>query len=79
MMKPERIYEPHLTVREFSVPPGGEWAPRSPGWSLIQIKRGTGYFLQPLSSLELETGTALLLASPAPGNIRASQLGGLSL
>jgi len=79
MMKPERIYEPHLTVREFSVPPGGEWAARSPGWSLIQIKHGTGYFLQPQSSLELETGTALLLAGPAPGTIRASQLGGLSL
>ncbi|MGP8021904.1 MAG: hypothetical protein ACLPRE_13105, partial [Limisphaerales bacterium] len=33
-----------LTVREFSVPPGGEWKPRSPGWSLIQIEQGTGYF-----------------------------------
>ncbi len=79
MMKPERIYEPHLTIREFSVPPGGEWTPRVPGWSLIQIKQGTGYFLQPQASLELETGTALLLAGSAPGTIRASQLGGLSL
>jgi AraC-like DNA-binding protein len=77
--KAERIYEPHLAVREFSVPPGGEWAPRSPGWSLIKIERGTGYFLQPQSSLELETGTALLVAGPAQGSIRASQLGGLFL
>lgn len=79
MKKPESGYEPHLAIREFSVPPGGEWAPRSPGWSLIQIVRGTGYFLQPQSSLELETGTALLLAGHAPGSLRASQLGGLSL
>jgi AraC-like DNA-binding protein len=79
MTKPERIYEPHLTVREFPVPPGGEWKPRSPGWLLIQIEQGTGYFLQPQSSLELETGTALLLPSHAQGSIRASQLGGLSL
>ena len=79
MMKPERIYEPHLTVREFSVAPGGEWTPRSPGWSLIQIEKGTGYFLQPQSSLELETGTVLLLAGRTQGSIRASQLGGLSL
>jgi AraC-like DNA-binding protein len=68
-----------LAIREFSVPPGEEWAPRSPGWLLVQIARGTGYFLQPQSSLELETGTALLLAGHAPGSIRASQLGGLSL
>jgi len=79
MKKPESGYEPHLAVREFSVPPGGEWTPRLPGWSLIQIERGTGYLLQPQTSLELEAGTALLLAGPAPGSIRASQLGGLSL
>ncbi len=79
MKKPESVYEPHLAVREYSVPPGGEWTPRSPGWSLIQVEQGTGYFLQPQSSLELETGTALLLAGHAQGSIRASQLGGLSL
>ena len=79
MNRPERAYQPHLAIREFSVPPGGEWAPRSPGWSLVQIKRGTGYLLQPQSSLELETGTVLLAAGGAPANIRASQLGGLGL
>jgi AraC-like DNA-binding protein len=77
--KPERIYEPHLVIREFPVPPGGEWVPRSPGWSLMQITQGTGYCLQPQLSRELETGTVLLVAGHAPGSIRASQLGGLSL
>jgi AraC-like DNA-binding protein len=79
MKKPERIYEPHLAVREISVPPGGEWSPRSPGWSLIQIGRGTGYFLQSQSSQELEIGMVLLVAGQVQGSIRASQLGGLSL
>jgi len=77
MKKPERIYEHHLAIREVAVPPGGEWAPRSPGWLLAQITRGTGYCLQPQSSLELETGAVILAAGRAPGSIRASQLGGL--
>lgn len=79
MSRLNRAYQPHLAIREFSVSPGGDWAPRSTGWSLIQIKGGTGYFLQPQSSLELETGTALLMTGSTPGSIRASQLGGLAL
>lgn len=79
MNRLERAYQPHLAIRKFSVPPGGEWIPRSTGWSLVQIERGTGYLLQPQSSLELETGTALLVVGSAPGSVRASQLGGLDL
>lgn len=79
MKKPERIYEPHLVVCEVSVPPGGEWVPRSPGWLLAQITRGTGYCLQPQSSQELETGAVILATGRAPGSVRASQLGGLWL
>ena len=79
MKKPERIYEPHLVIREITVPPGGEWAPRSPGWLLAQITRGTGYCLQPQSSQELETGAVILATGRAPGSVRASQLGGLLL
>lgn len=79
MNKPERNYEPHLVTREISVRPGGEWAPQSPGWSLVWIARGTGYFLQPQSSQELETGAVVLVAERTPGLIRASQLGDLTL
>ena len=79
MNRLERAYQPHLAIREFSVPPGGEWAPRSTSWSLILINRGNGYLLQPQSSLGLETGAALLVAGCAQGSIRASQLGGLGL
>lgn len=79
MNNPERIYAPHLNLREISVPPGGEWTLRSPGWLLTQVKCGTGYCLQPEMSRELETGTVLVAAGHAPGSIRASQLGGLLL
>ena len=79
MKKQQLGYEPHLSIREFSVPPGKEWGPQSPGWFLIQVASGTGYYLQPTSSRELETGVVLLVAGHQPGNIRASQLGGLSL
>ena len=66
-------------IRELSLAPGQEWAPRFRGWSLIQVGSGTGYFLQSKINQELESGMALLLAAEAQGNIRASQLGGLSL
>ncbi|MGO8763565.1 MAG: helix-turn-helix domain-containing protein [Limisphaerales bacterium] len=75
----KRNYEPHLSIREFSVPPGGEWLPESPCWSLIQVGRGTGYFLQSASRQELEIGTVLMIANHQHGSIRASQLGGLVL
>jgi AraC-like DNA-binding protein len=79
MTKLGRSYEPHLVIRELSLPPGLEWTPRFSGWSLIQINSGTGYFLQPKINQELEPGMVLMLATEVQGTIRASQLGGLSL
>ena len=79
MSKLDRSYETHLVVRKSTAPPGGEWTPRSPGWSLIQVESGMGYWLQAQSSIEIEAGTVLLVASDVPGRIRASQLNGLSL
>jgi AraC-like DNA-binding protein len=79
MNKSDCRYEPHLTLKEFSIPPSGQWAPRLTGWSLIQVRQGTGYYLQPQSNRELETGAALLVGGQMRGNIRASQLGELSL
>jgi len=79
MNKANDLYDHHLTVSEFHVLPGGEWSPQSSGWSLIQIERGTGYWLQAPSSTELETGTVLLVAGNGQGRVRASQLNGMSL
>jgi len=79
MKKSNRIYEPHLTIKEVSIPPKGEWVPRLNGWSFIQVKHGAGYYLKPQFNQELETGTMLLVGSGGQGSIRASQLCGLSL
>jgi AraC-like DNA-binding protein len=79
MTKLDRSYEPHLVIREMYLPPGLEWVPRFSGWSLIQVGAGTGYFLKPGMNQGLEPGMVLLLAAEVQGNIRASQLGGLTL
>ena len=80
MKKPDRLsHESHLAIREFFVPPGGEWLPKLSGWSLIQIRYGNGYWMEAQSSRELEAGTVLLVADQVQGSFRASQLGGLSL
>ncbi len=79
MNKPDQLYEPHLSIREFSMLPGGEWLPKLSGWSLILVGGGTGYWLQGQSSTELETGSVLLMAADVPGRVRASQLNGMSL
>ncbi len=60
------------------MPPQGEWMPRLAGWSLLQVRQGNGYHLQPELNRELQPGTVLLLAGGVHGKIRASQLGDLS-
>ena len=77
-MKLDAPHESHLTIREFSVPAGGEWGSPLTGWTVIQIGKGTGYHLLPQTNQALETGSVLLLADGAKGRIRASQLGELS-
>jgi AraC-like DNA-binding protein len=79
MKKSEYFYVPHLTLRELSVASGGDWQPKLPGWSFIQVKNGSGYWLQASSSQELATGSLLFVAGPLAGSIRASQLNSLSL
>jgi AraC-like DNA-binding protein len=79
MKKSDCAYEPHLTIKEFSIPASGQWVPQPISWSLIQIRQGIGYYLQPQANQELEPGTTLLVAGAVEGSIRASQLGGLSL
>jgi AraC-like DNA-binding protein len=79
MKKIDLLYEQHLVINKHSVLPGGEWTPRSLGWTVIQVQSGVGYWLQPQSSTEIEIGTVLLVAAGTPGRIRASQLNKLSL
>jgi AraC-like DNA-binding protein len=79
MSKWDRSYVPHMTIRESSVTAGGEWRLKLPGWALVQVAAGSGYWLGPQMNQELETGTVLLVSAQVRGIIRASSLGGLRL
>lgn len=79
MSKLVKNYASHLALRQLSLPPGNEWTPGLPGWSLVQISGGSGYWLEAQSSTELAAGTVLLVAGAAPGQVRASLLNGLTL
>lgn len=78
MMKNDDSPVAHLIVGELSVPAGEEWVSRLSGWTVLQVRKGTGYYLQPQSNQALETGSVLLVAGGAGGSIRASQLSELS-
>jgi AraC-like DNA-binding protein len=79
MKKSNSTYEPHLAIKDFSISPKGEWAPRFSGWSFLQVRQGSGYYLQSQLNQELEAGTVLLVGEAVTGKIRASQLCELSL
>lgn len=75
----DRLYEPHLAIREFSVLAGKEWEPKAEDWLLVQVKEGIGYWLRGQSSTDLESGTVVLVSGAEQGCIRASQLSRMSL
>lgn len=75
----DHLYEPHLAIREFTISSGKEWTPRPADWSLIQVEAGMGYWLQGTSSVDLKTGTVLLVFGDGQGRLRASQLNSMSL
>jgi AraC-like DNA-binding protein len=79
MTKSDRIYAPHLTVNEASLPPGAEWMPKRSGWTLIQIATGSGYWLGPRMNQDLRPGAVLVVSVHTAGAIRASRLNGLQL
>ena len=79
MKKANLSYEQHLVISEHAVSPGAEWVPQASGWTVIQVRRGAGYWLQSQSTMEIESGTVLVVAAGVPGRIRASQLNGLAL
>lgn len=77
-MKLDALHEAHLTMREFAVPAGGEWLSPLAGWTVLQVKKGTGYHLLAQTNQALETGSVLLVAQGVKGRIRASQLNELT-
>lgn len=78
-LEPNGSYEPHLVVNELALQPGGEWSPQLPGWLVIHVTSGVGYWLHPRLNWELQMGAIMLLSDQAQGCIRASQVGELRL
>ena len=75
----DHLYEPHLTIRKFSILPGKEWFPGPSDWSLVQVETGVGYWLTGSMSVDLEAGAVLLVSATARGHIRASQLNNMTV
>jgi AraC-like DNA-binding protein len=78
MKNSDRHYEGHLHLWEFSVPAGGEWSSPPTGWSVLKVRKGTGYYLQTQVNQELEAGAVVMIPDGVSGRIRASQLAELS-
>jgi AraC-like DNA-binding protein len=74
-MESDRSFGQHLAIKEVSVAPGGEWAPRAAGWVFVHVMSGVGYWMQPGRNLELASGATLIFSHAVQGAIRASQLG----
>jgi AraC-like DNA-binding protein len=72
-------YVPHLLIQDVSLASGKEWRPPGTGWTVAQISRGAGYWLQGPARAELETGMALLTAGLSGGCVLASCLNGATL
>jgi AraC-like DNA-binding protein len=78
-MKVERTFDQHLVVRQLSLHPGSEWAPKPPGWSVAHLASGTGYWIHPRLNRELAAGSVVILSPMTQGAIRASQIGEASI
>jgi AraC-like DNA-binding protein len=78
-LKPNGSYEPQLVINELILPPGGEWSPQLPGWLVIHVTSGVGYWLHPRLNWELKPGAIVLLSEQIQGCVRASQVGELRL
>jgi len=64
-----------LVMREITLVPGGEWSPAFPGWLLLHVTQGLGYWMRSRMTQELGSGSVLVLSEQARGIIRTSQLG----
>jgi hemolysin activation/secretion protein/AraC-like DNA-binding protein len=67
-------------LQELTLCPSGEWMPRYPGWFMMRVAEGTGYWLQPgAAARQLSAGDGLMTMGNSKGALRSSQLGPLKL
>jgi len=73
-MRSKGSFTQQLQLKEILLVPGGEWAPVLPGWSLIRVSRGVGYWMQKHVSHDLPCGSVLIVSEPIQGVVRCSQV-----
>ncbi len=71
--------ERHLILQEIMLRPSGEWSPPAPGWTVVRVAEGFGYWLQGGGARELKTGDGFVATETSQLVLRASQLGNLKL
>jgi AraC-like DNA-binding protein len=71
--------EPHLSLMELVLPPGGEWMPDGRCWMVFRVAEGLGYCLHGGPARDLKAGDAVVTGPHSELIVRASQLGELRL
>jgi len=71
--------ERHLILQEITLRPSGEWSPAVPGWTVVRVAEGMGYWLQGGGARELSAGDGFVATAASHLVLRASQLGPLKL
>ena len=66
-------------MQELILRPSGEWTPPAPGWTVVRVAEGFGYWLQGGGARELHPGDGFVATEAARLVLRASQLGPLKL
>ena len=79
MLKRLMALERHLVLQEVTLRPSGEWTPPAPGWIVVRVADGMGYWLQGGGARELKTGDGFVATENSQLVLRASQLGVLKL
>ena len=71
--------ERHLILQELVLRPSGEWTPSAPGWTVVRVAGGIGYWLQGGGAIGLNPGDGFVANEASRLVLRASQLGPLQL
>jgi AraC-like DNA-binding protein len=69
----------HLCLNQVELAPGAEWTVAHPGWRLVLIARGVGYWLEGRITQETGPGQGLAISPLSHGLFRASQINSVNL
>ena len=68
-----------MILQELILHPSGEWTPSAPGWTVVRVAEGIGYWLQGGGAREVNTGDGFAATDTSRLVLRASQIGELKL